>query len=382
MNLPRLLALLSTAILISACGGGGSDNASQAANTPPVASAEVAQSVAINAVVTLDGSASSDANGDTLRYEWTLTSKPAGSMAVLTSTTIAKPTFTTDIAGIYIASLIVNDGKVNSTASTVSTTAASADQDLVLPEISLSATAPNDDLTNTTATTSASTYCGYAVGTNRIQGVVSSVHDGDTLTINNTNIRLDSIDAPELAQTYGKQSQQALSALVLNKAVTVAYAKTDKYGRVVGSVFTSDCSLVNLNQVATGSAWYYRAYQCEISAPVRNAYALAEANAQDKNLGLWAANATPPWVYRNGVEATVPVCSSDDPTWSSSPTNPITPVVPAPVTPTPVIPTPTPVTPTNPVVNPTGCFTVYVSGYYRANGTYVKPYTRKSPCCS
>lgn len=96
------------------------------ANAAPVANAGVAQNVVAGSAVTLDGSASSDANSDPLTYAWTLTSKPAGSTAVLSSTTSAKPTFTADVAGTYVGTLTVNDGKVNSTAVTVSITAAVA----------------------------------------------------------------------------------------------------------------------------------------------------------------------------------------------------------------------------------------------------------------
>jgi hypothetical protein len=88
-------------------------------NTAPVANAGVAQNVVAGSVVTLDGSASSDANGDTLTYAWILTSKPAGSSAVLTAATSAKPTFKADVAGTYFGTLTVNDGKVNSAPVTV-----------------------------------------------------------------------------------------------------------------------------------------------------------------------------------------------------------------------------------------------------------------------
>jgi hypothetical protein len=65
-------------------------------------------------LVTLNGSASSDANGDPLTFSWSLTSTPFGSAAVLANPKAALTTFTVDQAGDYVAQLIVNDGTVNS----------------------------------------------------------------------------------------------------------------------------------------------------------------------------------------------------------------------------------------------------------------------------
>lgn len=93
-----------------------------AVNTAPVSNAGAALNGKTGVAVTLDGSTSSDANGDKLNYSWTLVSKPDGSNASLAGTTSATPTFTPDVSGTYVASLIVNDGKVDSAASTVSIT--------------------------------------------------------------------------------------------------------------------------------------------------------------------------------------------------------------------------------------------------------------------
>lgn len=93
------------------------------ANAAPVANAGPNQNVLTNSAVTLDASASVDADGDTLTYKWTLKSRPAGSAAVLSSATDAKPTFTADVAGTYVATLIVNDGKVDSAPVDVTITA-------------------------------------------------------------------------------------------------------------------------------------------------------------------------------------------------------------------------------------------------------------------
>jgi len=95
------------------------------ANVAPVANAGVAQSVTAGAVVTLDGTGSSDANGDAVTYAWTLTA-PNGSSATLSDPTAAQPVFTTDLPGDYVASLVVSDASLSSTASSVTITAAAA----------------------------------------------------------------------------------------------------------------------------------------------------------------------------------------------------------------------------------------------------------------
>lgn len=69
--------------------------------------------------VTLNGSASTDPNGNPLTYSWTFLSKPAGSAAVLKNPTSVTPSFTVDLHGTYTAQLIVNDGTVNSAPNTV-----------------------------------------------------------------------------------------------------------------------------------------------------------------------------------------------------------------------------------------------------------------------
>jgi M6 family metalloprotease-like protein len=89
------------------------------ANNAPVANAGTAQNVNTGSIVTLDGSGSSDANGDLLTYSWAFTSKPAGSIAALSGSTTVKPTFTVDVTGTFALNLVVNDGKINSVSSTV-----------------------------------------------------------------------------------------------------------------------------------------------------------------------------------------------------------------------------------------------------------------------
>ncbi|MBI5198052.1 MAG: IPT/TIG domain-containing protein, partial [Nitrospirae bacterium] len=49
-----------------------------------------------------------------LTYSWSMTTKPAGSAAILSSASAVNPTFTADVDGTYVISLVVNDGKVDS----------------------------------------------------------------------------------------------------------------------------------------------------------------------------------------------------------------------------------------------------------------------------
>ena len=88
-------------------------------NSPPVANAGANQSAYVNEPVTLDGSKSSDVDGNTLYYSWSLVSKPSGSTASLSNASTPTPNLTTDRAGTYVAQLVVNDGLTSSQPDTV-----------------------------------------------------------------------------------------------------------------------------------------------------------------------------------------------------------------------------------------------------------------------
>jgi RHS repeat-associated protein len=88
-------------------------------NSPPVANAGGDQVVFVEQVAQLDGSGSTDVDGDVLSFAWSILSKPTGSQATLSSATAVKTTFTVDIAGSYVVQLIVDDGIVASVPATV-----------------------------------------------------------------------------------------------------------------------------------------------------------------------------------------------------------------------------------------------------------------------
>lgn len=106
------------------------------ANSAPKAYAGDNQNVNTSTNVTLDGSKSSDANGDSLTYKWLLVSSPDMIDVSLSSTTAVRPTFSADRDGLYVFSLIVDDGKVKSTVDRVNITASAANSAPVAHNIS------------------------------------------------------------------------------------------------------------------------------------------------------------------------------------------------------------------------------------------------------
>lgn len=131
-----------------------------------------------------------------------------------------------------------------------------------------------------------------------ISGKVVGVTDGDTITVlddtkTQYKIRLEGIDAPESSQAYGKHAKQALSDKVFDKDVKIEWQKKDKYQRTLGHVFV-DNHWINKEMIEEGWAWHYKEYSK--SAVLAD----AEKQARNNQAGLWK-DSTPiePWEFRN-----------------------------------------------------------------------------------
>ncbi|ECW9289665.1 thermonuclease family protein [Salmonella enterica subsp. enterica serovar Enteritidis] len=131
-----------------------------------------------------------------------------------------------------------------------------------------------------------------------IQGKVIRVLDGDTIEVLQDNksvrVRLVNIDAPEKKQAFGRRSTNQLKGLVVAQPVTVTYTKTDRYGRIIGRVFTTNGIEANRLMVKSGAAWVYERYNTDDELPA------LQLEAQKMKRGLWAdSQPLPPWEWRH-----------------------------------------------------------------------------------
>lgn len=85
-----------------------------ASNEAPTADAGSSQTVIVSESVPLDGSQSTDPEGDGLTYLWDWAERPAASLAEISEPTAAVTAFTADKPGTYSVELVVNDGSLDS----------------------------------------------------------------------------------------------------------------------------------------------------------------------------------------------------------------------------------------------------------------------------
>lgn len=94
-----------------------------AENTAPVSDAGGDVTVSLGETVTLNGSGSTDSDGDSLTFLWELISVPGGSTATLSDPTSIMPGLLVDVPGAYVVQLTVNDGTDDSVPDATTVTA-------------------------------------------------------------------------------------------------------------------------------------------------------------------------------------------------------------------------------------------------------------------
>ncbi|TXE78893.1 nuclease [Campylobacter peloridis] len=127
-----------------------------------------------------------------------------------------------------------------------------------------------------------------------IQSKVDKIIDGDTIEVflndDKIKVRLFGIDAPEKDQAYGDLSAKFLSAIILNKEITLNIKDEDKYGRILAIVYLNDKD-INQVMVKNGFAWAYEHYS--------DLYINDQNYAQENKKGLWEdINPIKPYIWR------------------------------------------------------------------------------------
>jgi endonuclease YncB( thermonuclease family) len=128
-----------------------------------------------------------------------------------------------------------------------------------------------------------------------LAGRVAKVHDGDTLSLlidqKRVRVRLAGIDAPEMAQAYGPESQRSLADLCFDREAVAQVQSKRRSGLPLVHI-RCDGVDANAEQVNRGMAWVDRT---QAASPLRHLLEEAQRNRE----GLWDdAAPVAPWVFR------------------------------------------------------------------------------------
>ena len=104
------------------------------------------------------------------------------------------------------------------------------------------------------------------------------------------------IDAPELDQLHGINSREFLKDIILNKNVTIAGKKKDRYKRELSEIYLFKDNIavfVNAKMIKSGNAWVYKLNRS-------NDYLMnLENHARINKKGLWSSREPlEPWAHR------------------------------------------------------------------------------------
>ena len=151
-------------------------------------------------------------------------------------------------------------------------------------------------------------YINFSLSSDQVDNVITGkpkVTDGDTIKINNKNIRFSGIDAPE-SYFFGKKqscilnnikilcgnlSKEKLVEKIGNQIVICKLEKNkDQYSRLIGECFINNESL-SVFMVRNGYAFDYPKYS-------DGKFRKHEIYAKNLSLGLWQMQFEYPWIWR------------------------------------------------------------------------------------
>lgn len=122
--------------------------------------------------------------------------------------------------------------------------------------------------------------------------------DGDTLVLNDRQVRLAGIDAPELDQSCqrggqawacGEEAKRQLDSMIAGQTVYCQGEGVDQYGRLLGTCSANRMNL-NATMVEYGLATAYRAYSDD--------YLAQEHRARSTKAGIWRSEFALPEQHR------------------------------------------------------------------------------------
>lgn len=126
-------------------------------------------------------------------------------------------------------------------------------------------------------------YYNYISIPNAQKITINRVIDGDTIELeNNLKVRLKGINTPEKNMPKFQEAKQFLELQTKNKETSLTYTETDRYGRILGYIFTENQN-INEQILKQGLAHLYY-YEKDSNY---NKLKIAETYAKENKLGIW-----------------------------------------------------------------------------------------------
>jgi len=196
------------------------------------------QTVPVGQPVVTSGILSFDDAGAKLSYAWAVDTRPSGSVAALGAATAAVPSFTPDVAGAYVLSLTVNNGRQTAVAYLKLSAFISSSSVVALPFTPLEAR--------------------YSKGLDRL--VVIAANPNTLKVINPADGAITSIDLPNTVKSFNLSADGKLAAVLHEGVVSLvdlaagALVRSSSTSGAQTEVFITNEGIVFLTG-QTGSSW-------------------------------------------------------------------------------------------------------------------------------